>query len=681
MSHYPNRTASFGLPLRLLLGAALVSAVASFLLFTGAVPTGASHLTGTTATYTAAGDFNEGTLINVEVLPDATNHHLKLLDTGEAFNFIWVAASARGTVVKIDTLTGDVLGEYRTAPQGMATNPSRTTVDANGNVWVGNRNESSGGQGSVTMIGLAENGQCGPSPNTSSGLGDILAWTNAGGADTAGGVSTAEDDCIRHFVRIPGTNVRTMAIDGNNDLWTGGLGNRVHAKVDSITGTVVPGTTFNLGCGGYGGLVDPNGILWSANPGGTILRYDPATSTGVCVASVPGNYGMGIDPNTGHIWVSELGGSNNVFELDPADGSVLNSYPQGFSAQGLAVDGNSHVWVAEIFGTRVAHFAPDPLTPGQHVFVGYATGFNGTTGVAVDAAGKVWASEIGGNSASRIDPALGAVGGGGYNIGAIDLTVSLGAGAGPYNYSDMTGSTLTAPPSAGTWTITHDSGQAGTEWGTITWNDEAEGIVPGDAQLTVEARSSDDNGLTWSAWENVSYGVDLTVPNGQHLQVRVSFVRSSTGESPTLSDLTIRAVDPEVEVAVDIRPTSCPNPLNVRQRGVLPVAILGTADFDVTEIDASTVQLEGVSALRSSLEDVATPFDGPFSDPPDALDCTTEGADGFTDLVLHFDAQSVSGTLGNPADGEVLLLTLTGQLNDGTPIVGADVVRIINRGN
>ena len=38
-----------------------------------------------------------------------------------AFQFIWVAVSTKGTVVKIDTRTGQVLGEYRTAPEGQPT--------------------------------------------------------------------------------------------------------------------------------------------------------------------------------------------------------------------------------------------------------------------------------------------------------------------------------------------------------------------------------------------------------------------------------------------------------------------------------------------------------------------------------------------------------------------------------
>src|SRR5207249_10170510 len=112
---------------------------------------------------------------------------------------------------------------------------------------------------------------------------------------------------------------------------------------------------------------------------------------------------------------------------------------------------------------------------------------------------------------------------------------------------------------------------------------------------------------------------------------------------------------------------------------VLPVAILGTATFDVTQVDVATVKLEGVSPLRSALEDVATPF-SPFTGKADcSKDCTTAGPDGFLDLTLKFDTQAVVAALGPATDGEVRVLKLTGQLLDGTPIIGEDVVVILKK--
>jgi hypothetical protein len=137
-----------------------------------------------------------------------------------------------------------------------------------------------------------------------------------------------------------------------------------------------------------------------------------------------------------------------------------------------------------------------------------------------------------------------------------------------------------------------------------------------------------------------------------------------------------------IQVAVDIKPTSCPNPLNVGSNGVLPVAIVGTQDFDVTHVDPGTVKLIGVDPLRCSYEDVCTPY-YPFLGKETQLSCTEEGPDGFLDLTLKFDMQQVVEALGIVADQDVLVLTLEGKLFDeygGVPIVGEDVVIILKKG-
>lgn len=134
------------------------------------------------------------------------------------------------------------------------------------------------------------------------------------------------------------------------------------------------------------------------------------------------------------------------------------------------------------------------------------------------------------------------------------------------------------------------------------------------------------------------------------------------------------------QAILDIKPQSCPNPLNTGSNGVLPAAILGTDSFDVSEVNVSTIMLQGdCPVLRSSIADVASPFPGPFSDPVEETDCTTAGADGYADLTLKFDQQCVAQQLAGAQDGDVLLLNLTGELNDGTPIEGEDVIRIIKK--
>jgi hypothetical protein len=129
-------------------------------------------------------------------------------------------------------------------------------------------------------------------------------------------------------------------------------------------------------------------------------------------------------------------------------------------------------------------------------------------------------------------------------------------------------------------------------------------------------------------------------------------------------------VDFLLGVDLDIRPGSCPNPICSKAKGVLPVAVLGTGGLDVSEIDVTTLQLEGVDPIRSGYEDVAGPFDG------DLCGCTEAGPDGFVDLTLKFKLQDIVNAIGSLPIGD-RTLTLTGALLDGTPLEGQDCVVIL----
>lgn len=48
---------------------------------------------------------------------------------------------------------------------------------------------------------------------------------------------------------------------------------------------------------------------------------------------------------------------------------------------------------------------------------------------------------------------------------------------------------------------------------------------------------------------------------------------------------------------IDIKPGSDLNCINLGSEGVVPVAILGSATFDVTEVNQTTLQFEGSAAL------------------------------------------------------------------------------------
>jgi hypothetical protein len=84
--------------------------------------------------------------------------------------------------------------------------------------------------------------------------------------------------------------------------------------------------------------------------------------------------------------------------------------------------------------------------------------------------------------------------------------------------------------------------------------------------------------------------------------------------------------------------------------GAVPVAILGSVDFDVYDIDPSTIELEGLPvATRGNL--LLTKY-------------TDFNGDGFRDLVVKID--DPDGILADCPDPA----TLTGSLYDGTRFVG-----------
>jgi hypothetical protein len=339
---------------------------------------------------------------------------------------------------------------------------------------------------------------------------------------------------------------------------------------------------------------------------------------------VTANRGVAVTPTDNHVWVASSG-IDAVTRLDN-DGNVLKIIPTG----------------------------DEP------------------TGVAVDAAGKVWVTNQFSDNTVRVDPNAGADG-----LGDVDLTVDLGEGAGPYNYSDMTGAVVVGSTSPqGFWTVVQDSGEEGFEWGRLTWNTEPEAEEPPGTEIVVEIRTSDSEaGLGGATFLEVVNG-ELFSSFGRYIEVRATLKASSGGLSPVLSD--IRVQPAVIEVPIDIKPTSCPNPFNVDKKGVMPVAILGTADLDVSKIDPASVMLEGVAPLRWSFEDVATPFE-PYVGRADPYDCNEFGYDGYTDLTFRFEALEVAAAIGDVNDGEVLVLTLTGYTMDDIPIVGEDVVVILRK--
>lgn len=112
-------------------------------------------------------------------------------------------------------------------------------------------------------------------------------------------------------------------------------------------------------------------------------------------------------------------------------------------------------------------------------------------------------------------------------------------------------------------------------------------------------------------------------------------------------------------ITVDIKPGSYPNCFNNDGHGVIPVAILDDAEYDVYEIDPATVELEGLSIKAAGKSNKLMAHYEYVDD------------DDFIDLIVQI--EDFDGVF---SEGDTIA-TITGNLFDGTPIQGTDSICIV----
>ena len=492
----------------------------------------------------AAAQFRNAVLVDTPVGPAVRQVPQSLPE----FHYLWVSTGIRRTVLKIDSVSGQVLGEYLTSPDGIgANNAARFAVDLNGNVWVGTTNTTDTTQGIVTRVSAQP-----PSSNTSTGRFaaasglpesfDARPWTT-----DASGQPVPTDSAVGPLVRTDANNVVGVAIAPDGRVWVGGLRNRVHEAIDPDAGTPVAGTAANLGGGGYGVAVDGRGVLWSAQSGSAevfpgIVRHDPATGEtrvktrvidlghriqraedGSAQEVRNNSYNVAVDPR-GEIWATTRG-APIVHRLAP-DGTVIATYdlaPAGLTGtlRGVAFTPDGDVWVAASSTDEVVRLDRAGVVK-EKIPVGPSP-----IGLGVDAAGKVWSVNNGRvdrpGSLTRIDPAGGPAG-----TAVADLWVEMPAGIrlGSYN-ADITGGQLAGVVSQGRWTYVFD---AGTQ---ARWHDllvAAEQAA--ETRLEIVLRVSNDL-QQWSDPMTLSAGTGFDLL-GRYLEVTAQFARA-WGADPSLS--------------------------------------------------------------------------------------------------------------------------------------------------
>jgi hypothetical protein len=104
-------------------------------------------------------------------------------------------------------------------------------------------------------------------------------------------------------------------------------------------------------------------------------------------------------------------------------------------------------------------------------------------------------------------------------------------------------------------------------------------------------------------------------------------------------------------VEIDVKPGTYPNDVSLNSHGLVPVAILKTADSDASSVDPGTVAIGGSKAVRWTWEDVNN--------------------DGVIDLLFHFKTQELDLIKESTA------AILTGKTYDDTDVIGMDTVNIV----
>ena len=494
-------------------------------------------------TYTTNADFEEGVSTGVE----AVENQLQLSEGPVNFPFIWVPGE-EGVVSKVGTETGDELGRYRVALYGGS--PSRTSVDLEGNVWVGLRTA-----GTVVKIGLYEAGQY--IDRNEDGVIQTSRDLDGDGDITGAEILPwGQDECVLfEVVLVPGhegtyvpgtyegpydtdywgTSPRGLAVDAENNLWIGTGSPQKLYYIDGATGEILdvvdvsPWDHYS-----YGATIDRNGILWllhrwhypTAPTPTELLRVDSSALESIRAVHLPyEQYALASD-YLGHLFLTGWE-SNKLFKIDiETDEMIWVKNTTEGCARGVVVTAkDNHVWVADTCRDSVLRYDNDGN------FIAEIGGLDGPSGIAVDAAGKIWATDRNSEYIHRIDP----------ETNTIDLSKRLSGTGGHYSYSDMTGVVLTTmAPRIGTWTVIHDSNQAETSWETISWtSEEPEGTL-----IKAEARSSQDESI-WSAWETAENGVPLTeTPEGRYVEIKVTLQSITEEQSPFLYDLTVKPAVP-----------------------------------------------------------------------------------------------------------------------------------------
>ena len=188
--------------------------------------------------------------------------------------------------------------------------------------------------------------------------------------------------------------------------------------------------------------------------------------------------------------------------------------------------------------------------------------------------------------------------------------------------------------------------------------------------------------IVWPGAQVTVYGTNFAVKEGGHLNPSATqfTVDGALGgvltgtygndgpiiELRFVSSVPIQLSPPLAsdEVEIDIKPGGNPNNINLKSKGVVPVAVLTTEVFDANDIDPTTVKFAGASPpVRWTL-------------------CDVDG-DGDDDMLFHFKTQDLVDLDENSTEAILTCKVKVEEAKVRTTnekiIQGTDTVRILSR--
>jgi len=147
-------------------------------------------------------------------------------------------------------------------------------------------------------------------------------------------------------------------------------------------------------------------------------------------------------------------------------------------------------------------------------------------------------------------------------------------------------------------------------------------------------------------------------------QTEIALVVRNQAGVASLPDITTVTVT-EISVKIDIKPGEYPNTINLKSKGVIPVAFLSSETFDATTIDPLTITLRGEDFRNGFVQLVGKKNSKPMASIEDV------DGDGDKDLLVKIDTEKLS------AYGAEMFCIFGAQTYSGHVLSGADTIRIV----